>query len=457
MAWALQHLGIQLCDSAAARSASGADDSELPVQWVLQVGAVTEAQVRDASSSANMCGHSAGRQCAALKASTPPPQVRAGAVAERVATEGVMLQYAVDTQLDLLLGRVYALLTTPPLPRNPWPRVLHLLRAHAARMELWKVRRCWRHAGCWQPPCKHANRLFVHASSTSSALLPPCHRVQEDAEDAVARMTNQLALLSASSFIYAATPPDAAAGRGWRGGGRARQGRAADDDDDGAAVYGCYAAVTLCDCRALQALAASLGALASERQVQQGGYSCEVLPALAGDAWLSGAAGAAAMQVQGSAAALAQCEQLGPCCRVPHCQACWDSTLKRKRLAAPGSRRARQRQGERAVLCCAAFAVVAAAERNPSLHTRTHTSCCMQVLPVRERALLCRPPGGAPPAVRAEHSKGGGTVCSRCGPSAVCASVLRLACHNFARACCTQAWQTTCLACTTTASTSCTK
>jgi hypothetical protein len=44
-------------------------------------------------------------------------------------------------------------------------------------------------------------------------------------------------------------------------------------------------------CRSLQSLASSLGGLLSERHWQQGSYSCDVLPALVGDAWLSGALG----------------------------------------------------------------------------------------------------------------------------------------------------------------------
>lgn len=67
------------------------------------------------------------------------PQVRCGAVAERVAIEGVMLQYAVDTKLDELLSTIYASLTEPPLVINPYPRLMHYIRAHAARLDLWRV------------------------------------------------------------------------------------------------------------------------------------------------------------------------------------------------------------------------------------------------------------------------------------------------------------------------------
>jgi hypothetical protein len=62
-------------------------------------------------------------------------------VAERVATEGVMLQYAVDTKLDLCLSDVYEAVTKPPLPLNPYPRLLHILRAHAAKLDLFQASR----------------------------------------------------------------------------------------------------------------------------------------------------------------------------------------------------------------------------------------------------------------------------------------------------------------------------
>jgi hypothetical protein len=51
-----------------------------------------------------------------------------------------MLQYAVDAKLDTLLSSIYASVTQPPMPLNPYPRLLHFLRAHAARLDLRKVR-----------------------------------------------------------------------------------------------------------------------------------------------------------------------------------------------------------------------------------------------------------------------------------------------------------------------------
>lgn len=50
-----------------------------------------------------------------------------------------MLQYAVDTKLDLCLSSIYGAVTKPPLPLNPYPRLLHILRAHAAKLDLFQV------------------------------------------------------------------------------------------------------------------------------------------------------------------------------------------------------------------------------------------------------------------------------------------------------------------------------
>lgn len=65
-------------------------------------------------------------------------QVKSGAVPAVLATEGVLLQYAVDCKLDELLGAVYVKLTAPPLAVNPYPQLIHALRAQSARMELWR-------------------------------------------------------------------------------------------------------------------------------------------------------------------------------------------------------------------------------------------------------------------------------------------------------------------------------
>ncbi|GLC57830.1 hypothetical protein PLESTB_001271500 [Pleodorina starrii] len=267
--WALHYLRIAVAGSAdlaalqtiaaagAGGGGGGAARDELsggappPAAWVLDVGMVRGAKVRS------------------------------GALAERVGTEGVMLQYAVDTKLDELLATIWQVMTDPPLPVNPYPRLLHLLRSQAAKMELWN----------------------------------------EEPEQALASyLVNELTLLRPPSFIYAAhLPPEAPArfrshnrsnrsnrrGQGPGAGGSGADGAAAaaggdvEDDLEGLAVgdggydqlvgYGCYAAVSCVDVRALAALRSSLGAVLSDRHWQSGAYQGEVVPALVGDIAVSNA------------------------------------------------------------------------------------------------------------------------------------------------------------------------
>jgi len=56
--------------------------------------------------------------CGCFTALTVVFQVRAGVVAERVAVEGVMLQYAVDCKLDELLSAAWLELTSEQAPRT---------------------------------------------------------------------------------------------------------------------------------------------------------------------------------------------------------------------------------------------------------------------------------------------------------------------------------------------------
>ncbi|GFR42144.1 hypothetical protein Agub_g2993, partial [Astrephomene gubernaculifera] len=107
--WALMRLGVPLAGGGGAAdmgaltqgSAGNYDDvgGPPPASWVLDVGLVRGAQVRS------------------------------GALAERVSAEGVMLQYAVDCKLDELLATLWQVMTDPPLPLNPYPKLLHLLRS----------------------------------------------------------------------------------------------------------------------------------------------------------------------------------------------------------------------------------------------------------------------------------------------------------------------------------------
>jgi len=169
--------------STAAAAAGEEDDDDVAAEWSLTVRAVTESAVRG------------------------------GAVAERVATEGVMLQYAVDTKLDVLLSESYARLTAPPLLPNPYPRLLHAIRAQSARMELWR----------------------------------------DDDEDAAAALLNDLTMLPPPSFLYRATPPALAGGR--RRGRRPAAAAAEAEGGEELAVYGCYAAVAMADCGCVRACA----------------------------------------------------------------------------------------------------------------------------------------------------------------------------------------------------------
>lgn len=171
----------------------------------------------------------------------------------------------------------------------------------------------------------------------------PAVPTQEDKASLAGRLINQLMLLAPPAYIYAAAPP---ASNGRRRGlaGAARTGgtaaAAVTEDDEGSMVFGCYSAVTLCDCRwgsqvawlllerrkrpamhftrvlfgscnlcwshthsptqshthrkpcvcrSLHALTGSLGPLLAQRSWQQGSYCADVVPALTGDAFLSGA------------------------------------------------------------------------------------------------------------------------------------------------------------------------
>lgn len=61
-----------------------------------------------------------------------------GKLPSSIATEAVMLQYAVDCRLDELLSTVYSTATKPPLTRSPFSCILPVVRAHACKMHLWK-------------------------------------------------------------------------------------------------------------------------------------------------------------------------------------------------------------------------------------------------------------------------------------------------------------------------------
>ena len=83
-------------------------------------------------------------------------QVRNGEVAERVATEGVMLQYAVDAKLDELLAAVWTALTGGGRGGCPDP-----------------MRACWRTAGA--PPGGLPSSMCPCCPSSVLACIPATH------------------------------------------------------------------------------------------------------------------------------------------------------------------------------------------------------------------------------------------------------------------------------------------
>ncbi|PNH08736.1 hypothetical protein TSOC_004689, partial [Tetrabaena socialis] len=179
--------------------------------------------------------------------------VRGGALAERVSAEGVMLQYAVDSKLDELLATAWQFVTDPPMPLNPYPKLMHLLRSRAVKMELW----------------------------------------HDDPEDALSSyLLNELTLVRPPAFIYAAYPPPAAAVRrraGGPAGGGGGGGGGGEEEVSELVGYGSYAAAAMVDVRALNALRQALGLVLADRHWQWGAYQGEVVPALVGDMAVSNA------------------------------------------------------------------------------------------------------------------------------------------------------------------------
>lgn len=75
---------------------------------------------------------------------------------------------------------------------------------------------------------------------------------QEDLPDVRDQLLNQLVLSDPLTFIYAGQPPPTSSRQRKRSGAALLKdagGAAATSIDETAAVFGSYAAVTLCDCR----------------------------------------------------------------------------------------------------------------------------------------------------------------------------------------------------------------
>ncbi|KAF5834756.1 hypothetical protein DUNSADRAFT_8444 [Dunaliella salina] len=241
--WGLNCVGVQVTSIADVQEASGeaamrsgaggqldsAAESALTPDWVLDVHSVAGAQVQN------------------------------GGLAERVSVEGAMLQYAVDVHLDETLSMLWHQVSQPPQPLNPFPKLMHIVRSRAAKMELWL----------------------------------------DEEEESLLRLVNELTLsaagdVGASGWMY--TGHRALRGLQVEGGSRSAlggQARAQGQEEEelgSSVVFGCYSAVTLADARALHALGSVLGTtLLADRHWQQGAYTCEVVPALCGDAALTNA------------------------------------------------------------------------------------------------------------------------------------------------------------------------
>ena len=135
-AWALQRLGVRLADAVAARAAAAAAADE------------TAAETATASSSSAAAAAAAAPEWVLDVRAATDAQVRSGGLPARAAPEGVLLQYAVDAKLDALLAALFLEFTAPPLTAAPFPRLVRMLRAQAARLDLWRVR--WWAVRVWE-------------------------------------------------------------------------------------------------------------------------------------------------------------------------------------------------------------------------------------------------------------------------------------------------------------------
>ncbi|GAX80614.1 hypothetical protein CEUSTIGMA_g8049.t1 [Chlamydomonas eustigma] len=219
VAWAMGRLGMQVATSVERFSnvdvVAMADDGLFIPDWVLDVKA--------------------------LEAS----QVKSGGLPARLATEGVMLQYCVDTHLDELLASLWLQITKPPMPVNPFPKLMNLIRSHATRMELWR----------------------------------------DSMDEALQLQMNDLSLLEQPCFIYAARPSQAALTNIKK----LSAGQMLQLDEESWVMYGSYCAAALTDARALQALRATFGEMMESRHWRKGAYVGEVIPALIEDCCLTNA------------------------------------------------------------------------------------------------------------------------------------------------------------------------
>jgi hypothetical protein len=215
---ALQSLGIGGKDIMRAKRLDALNQAGyVNVQWSLDVSSVTDMQVRGVVAAAALIDPPravAARPWAQLWApaattllchlTTRPPtflparpparpcplprarQVRTGAVAGRVAVEGVMLQYAVDTQLDRLLADVWLRVTEPPMLQNPYPRLMHFLRC-VRPLAGGRSRGNWLSAAAFRSASSFATSMHARPTYPSHTPPRPAPQRQGHAAGAVAR------------------------------------------------------------------------------------------------------------------------------------------------------------------------------------------------------------------------------------------------------------------------------
>ncbi|KAL0021740.1 hypothetical protein WJX79_000457 [Trebouxia sp. C0005] len=183
-----------------------------------------------------------------------------GDLPERLAVEGVMLQYAVDTRLHEALQEVHQMLVRAPVPVNPFPAVSNIFLRYGYRLELWDSR-----LGDVSLLHNQMSRVMDTAFmyKATPAVLPTDTRaspVKSDKRSPVRSPVRQPVSKHNSA-----------------------------NDDVPVAVHGCYSAVALADVAALQLLPEKLPSLFKHRTWQTGAYQVDVVPTIVGDAAISNA------------------------------------------------------------------------------------------------------------------------------------------------------------------------
>eukprot|EP00892_Ulva_mutabilis_P007259 jgi/Ulvmu1/4905/UM020_0191.1 len=177
----------------------------------------------------------------------------AGRLPDMHASEGVHLQYAVDTRLDDLLALVFQAVTEPPLLDKPFCRILNVVRVQGKGTEL------------WAQPCE----ILTMRVTNSVNRVGPCN-----------------------CFVYAGRPSKACI-QAWRDEATQHALKSLWSDLRpgelrNAVVYGSYTAVQYADALMLHRLAESIPLLMAGMSTQTEGYDVKMTCSFMGDAALSG-------------------------------------------------------------------------------------------------------------------------------------------------------------------------